>query len=677
LRPQPWRDGGACKGGGGAALIEAIHEEELLVTFIADDPTCNLIRSQTSNMTLEESHTRRNYQHRALADAGHDIRLLKILDASAESGSIQCQLTNCPRDEAPAYTAISYTWGDFTSRCSITIGDELMFAGQNCAYAISQAFHFDQSRFYWIDSICINQRNDQEKAEQVAMMGDIFHQADLVLSCIGPHSDGSESFFSFATGRSESLQKLAYRTNFHTAINSWCPQTIKESFYFWKWLVHTTMNSTTRRAVCKAAKHLVKRSYFKRAWIMQEVALARDILICCGMDTCDIKSWRGLVSFVYFDYAIAWKPTQLSPDRRFLGSLNHKAAWVSEAVFQASRDRSTDFQEFSEAKHDNFLPLAADHSKHYLLLTELLRVMPHMECTDPRDRIYAALQLIYWDDDEPIRPDYSCSTEYLALEVISHLIRQSGQGGKLEYNTINNLILALRLDRTEILRASMPEPTLSASCFTKCSIIARGCYLTETLSQHSSIWRRSNRDCLHRSRDPNQRQPSAGRVMRTEVLSPFAKSSFAIKSERMSVNMTGRRRGSFEGAEWAISIDWLSSRPNGIFWSLVVRRKTSGEYAVCGHMLLEEDVDEWDHGEAFTLSLDPSKMLKLAIVSRQFNSEHKFTSDDRRFRLAQRINSYSFIDSLHESQVWKMHDGVSKYAAIRSRIAEASDELSE
>ena len=44
----------------------------------------------------------------------------------------------------------------------------------------------------WIDSICINQSDLEEEAEQVRIMGNVYRQSSRVLACIGPHANGSE-----------------------------------------------------------------------------------------------------------------------------------------------------------------------------------------------------------------------------------------------------------------------------------------------------------------------------------------------------------------------------------------------------------------------------------------------------------------------------------------------------
>ncbi|KAF9763118.1 hypothetical protein IL306_003236 [Fusarium sp. DS 682] len=95
------------------------------------------------------------------------------------------------------FYAISYTWGDsgFTEKTSIN--GQVMAVTKNCHYALTQVNDRYPSSpgnpvYIWIDSICINQDDNDEKSYQVAMMGDIYTKAFKVLACIGPHEDNSE-----------------------------------------------------------------------------------------------------------------------------------------------------------------------------------------------------------------------------------------------------------------------------------------------------------------------------------------------------------------------------------------------------------------------------------------------------------------------------------------------------
>jgi hypothetical protein len=46
-----------------------------------------------------------------------------------------------------------------------------------------------QSGFLWIDAICINQSDNEEKSQQVRLMGEIYSKAEVVRVWLGPSTE--------------------------------------------------------------------------------------------------------------------------------------------------------------------------------------------------------------------------------------------------------------------------------------------------------------------------------------------------------------------------------------------------------------------------------------------------------------------------------------------------------
>ncbi|KAH8788136.1 heterokaryon incompatibility protein-domain-containing protein, partial [Diaporthe sp. PMI_573] len=132
------------------------------------------------------------FKHDALPDAANHIRLLEVLDDNySETIKIRCRMATWPVDAMPSYHAISYTWGDLESNITILINDKTFRVRMNCEFALKQAYWYGKSCYYWVDAVCIDQGNLEEKGKQVAMMGMIYKSADHVLACVGDHADDS------------------------------------------------------------------------------------------------------------------------------------------------------------------------------------------------------------------------------------------------------------------------------------------------------------------------------------------------------------------------------------------------------------------------------------------------------------------------------------------------------
>ncbi|KAK0641836.1 heterokaryon incompatibility, partial [Cercophora newfieldiana] len=100
------------------------------------------------------------------------------------------------------YVALSYTWGDATSRREITVNGKPAYITENLHAALTHilglkgllsALIKESCKYYlWIDALCINQQDPAEKFVQVANMRDVFANAQWVVAWMGPAADGSD-----------------------------------------------------------------------------------------------------------------------------------------------------------------------------------------------------------------------------------------------------------------------------------------------------------------------------------------------------------------------------------------------------------------------------------------------------------------------------------------------------
>jgi len=183
------------------------------------------------------------------------LRLLSI-HAGDFNQPVQCDIFT--RNVADAdYEAISYTWSDESgdkSKCKSIILDSAPFSvTRNCEMALKRVRKRLSRRCIWIDAVCINQKNLDERGHQVQLMPQIYSRAKVVLIYIGESANNSSSI----------LQTIS---NGHG----------------------TDLDLPTAR---DALDHLLSRKYFSRVWVLQELALARKSDLICG----DVMiPWRSL-----------------------------------------------------------------------------------------------------------------------------------------------------------------------------------------------------------------------------------------------------------------------------------------------------------------------------------------------------------------------------------------------
>ncbi|KAF2814216.1 HET-domain-containing protein [Mytilinidion resinicola] len=186
------------------------------------------------------------------------IRLLRLLPNEDKRAPIQSKLfTYSLRDwgkRTHPYDALSYVWGSWDNPQSISISEQnfenehVLPVTRNLHEALSRLRHRSIDRILWIDAICINQKNDREKEQQIQFMAKIYAQADRVVVWLGETADGSD--------RALEEMRVAGGKKSTDSFNS--------------------------EAIPQAVVALLQRPWFQRIWVLQEAAAARHVLIMCG-----------------------------------------------------------------------------------------------------------------------------------------------------------------------------------------------------------------------------------------------------------------------------------------------------------------------------------------------------------------------------------------------------------
>ncbi|KAK4960070.1 hypothetical protein LTR10_002961 [Elasticomyces elasticus] len=297
-----------------------------------------------------------------------------------------------------AYTAVSYEWGKEEASKSITIvppsrlntlvGMSFMPVRKNCWVALQQLRRRDTGEHYWLDFVCINQDDDDEKSAEVQRMASIYRQANMTALCLGEHDQASQIVFELL--RWHERRAISEATN--TAMEP-----------------HESLGYT-RSKFDPAIWSFHDRSYFTRLWIVQEILLAKTVFVLCGNDR------------------IHWQ------------------------LFEAVTRRKTTFNTSTIAQiSDSFLDQIfimrdefAELQEHGSTLDQLLAGCATRGCSDPRDKVYALLGLVAQDPTAEIKSDYSMSQTALTLTVIRHYL--STMKDREWHSAIRLLVRALESD---------------------------------------------------------------------------------------------------------------------------------------------------------------------------------------------------------------------------------------
>jgi hypothetical protein len=120
--------------------------------------------------------------------SGRLFRLLFIYPSLSADQQLECYCLPFEIDAAPSYDALSYVWGTpdpSTDECMYCNG-EATATGFELARALRRLRLPTSTRIVWVDAICINQKDKEEKSYQVPLMGSIYSLARRVVVWLGP-----------------------------------------------------------------------------------------------------------------------------------------------------------------------------------------------------------------------------------------------------------------------------------------------------------------------------------------------------------------------------------------------------------------------------------------------------------------------------------------------------------
>ena len=121
----------------------------------------------------------------------HEIRVVRLLPG-LDSSPVRCCLKVVFLEEQPRYEALSYVWGTCKENVDISMNNAVLPVTQNLHAALTSLRFPYSERVLWVDALCINQEDRDERSSQVSIMGHIFREAHRVLVWLGD-SDTSAS----------------------------------------------------------------------------------------------------------------------------------------------------------------------------------------------------------------------------------------------------------------------------------------------------------------------------------------------------------------------------------------------------------------------------------------------------------------------------------------------------
>jgi hypothetical protein len=138
------------------------------------------------------------YQYQELRTS-NTIRLISLQPCreSQADQRLKCELKEVSLAENPSYAALSYTWGENVFPETLLCDGKVFRITKNLYDALTRFRLPDQVVSIWVDAICINQADEQEKSLQIPLMANIYSQATEVLIWLGAETEGSEDVMKY------------------------------------------------------------------------------------------------------------------------------------------------------------------------------------------------------------------------------------------------------------------------------------------------------------------------------------------------------------------------------------------------------------------------------------------------------------------------------------------------
>ena len=291
------------------------------------------------------------YRYRELR-AAHSIRLLRFLRDSGDE-DIRCTIKeyDVVSDSIP-YIALSYVWGDATIRHPIFLDGKIAHVTSNLREALAHLGNAFPHSSFWIDAICIDQQNPQERMHQVGQMRIIYSNATEVVMWLGPGHEDIERLNSMIESHHDQCRFL------NDPVEG-CGIVIDQG-------------------IVAAMQYLMQHPYWSRVWIIQEVVAAKNIRIMCGTT---FLHWSHLTKFLLL---ISYRHFRF-PYGVVFDQIQHHAHSFPMLRLRNWSQTSTD------------LAQALDWSASSL-------------ATDSRDKVYALLGLVNKGAGQLVSADYTCSS---------------------------------------------------------------------------------------------------------------------------------------------------------------------------------------------------------------------------------------------------------------------------
>ncbi|KAK4506893.1 hypothetical protein PRZ48_000626 [Zasmidium cellare] len=406
------------------------------------------VRQPSSTNPISELLKANNYLYAPL-QGPRTVRLFNIAPSAFLDDPIAGVLEHFELFQIPPFEALSYVWGDSTDLLPIQVNERPMHITAALHAALRRLRKPDQSRSLWIDSICINQSDNKEKGRQVGIMGDIYTAAERTLSWVGEHENASHVMGDRLRARAKRRDDSDYDRPDTSYVLEDVPDHVSdppdecgED--------HVNSDCSTNDLV-DPIDAFMRRPYFYRTWVLQEIALSQSAVILCGPDAYSFEDVADMPGYGY-------------EEESFHPFRGRRGASQLQGIQALARSNN---------------PRREIHSA--------IRVSRYCAASDPKDKVYGIFGLL---NQQPLPVDYERPVEDIYRDFTKAIIAKEGNIKVLHW------LGTARSSLSRLLPSWVPDWSTSAPTGCLPRSISGGAYPSGTPLRHTDSLRFSGNDMI-------------------------------------------------------------------------------------------------------------------------------------------------------------------------------------
>ncbi|KAF2474923.1 uncharacterized protein BDR25DRAFT_255455 [Lindgomyces ingoldianus] len=386
---------------------------------------------QNSSIISTPSETRHKeaFIYRSLYPG--QIRLLYLVPG-CDHDDLRGAIFHNPCQYDQAYQALSYAWGSTERTELLTTPEGVLPITKSLHTALQRLRHQTDAVILWVDAICINQDDNTEKAQQIRLLPKIFQMAlctyvfledsrdanaaiDMLMQILNEDNYGTRCLQ--ATHEPESREPDRESGSDGTSVEMWdaeekdsdgttsttpshqSPENLPSVVATWD----KRSASLLEYPIWTSIQGFFELPWFRRVWVIQEIAVSRAVKIVCGKWTID---WEDLYHAT--DIIDRKLQTSHSPCLNLL-----RKSWEPFQSIAALREWET--------------------RRYRWTLLMLLEKFRNAESTYKRDRLFALIGLASDGNEDSFKPNYDCPLETIVLSYAHGFILQ-GRAMQLLYS---------------------------------------------------------------------------------------------------------------------------------------------------------------------------------------------------------------------------------------------------